>query len=236
MAVPDDIPFSEFGKPEKIKKINGRLSFDNDLYGFQGKKVYQYIFLYWISDDSIVNSGKKTVKISVNGNLLQRKVLYRQNVFDRFGDTRWSFSVGNSINNGMILCYYHNREGHKSYAHIFIDPGLKRKAAKAVQETLVNAAMKYGMAIREGYVFYEYIDSENYRDSNTVEEHSNDEDLFSILEIDPTDNPELIKNAYRRMAKLYHPDLTTPENEEEYSEKMKNINYAYEKLYKKYYR
>ncbi|WP_276921783.1 J domain-containing protein, partial [Ferroplasma acidiphilum] len=68
------------------------------------------------------------------------------------------------------------------------------------------------------------------------QEEEGDEKLFKILEIEPTDNPEIIKNAYRKMAKIYHPDLTTPENEEEYSEKMKNINYAYEKLYKKYYR
>jgi hypothetical protein len=236
MPAPEDIPFSEFGKPEKIKKINGVLSFDNDLSGFQGKKVYQYVFFYWVSDDSIISSGKKTVKISVNGNLLQRKVLYRQNIFDRFGDTKWSFRVGNAVNSGIILCYYHNREGKKSFAHIFIDPALKRKTAKAVQQVLMSSAEKYGMAIREEYVFYEYIDSENYKESEPGIEQTGDKELFSVLEIEPTDNPEIIKNAYRKMAKLYHPDLTTPENEEEYSEKMKNINYAYEKLYKKYYR
>ena len=62
MPAPEDIPFSEFGKPEKIKKINGVLSFDNDLSGFQGKKVYQYVFFYWVSDDSIISSGKKNRK------------------------------------------------------------------------------------------------------------------------------------------------------------------------------
>ena len=77
MAVPEDIPFSDFGRLESIKKQNNRLLFDNDLSGFKGKKVYQYIFLYWISDDSIIYNGKKITKISVNGNLLQRKVLFR---------------------------------------------------------------------------------------------------------------------------------------------------------------
>jgi hypothetical protein len=236
MAVPEDVPFSNFGNPEKIKKINGRLFFDNDLSGFQGKKVYQYIFLYWVSDDSIIYNGKKTVKVSVNGNLLQRKVLYRQNIFDKFGDTQWSFSIGNKINNGIILCYYHNKERDRSFAHIFIDPSLKRKTAKRVLETLMQAAEQYGMSIKEGYVFYEYIDRENYKESTLENKENEDDKLFEILEIEQTDNPETIKNAYRKMAKIYHPDLSTPENEEAYLEKMKNINYAYEKLYKKYYR
>ncbi len=236
MAVPEDIPFFDFGKPEKIKKQNHRLFFDNDLSGFKGKKVYQYIFLYWISDDSIIYNGKKIAKISVNGNIMQRKVLFRQSVFDKFGDTQWTFSLSDKINNGIILCYYHNNDGHKSFAHIFIDNTLKRKIAKKVAETLIEAAEKYGMAIKEGYVFYEYIDKENYRESVSEQGENEDEKLFTILEIEPTNNAEAIKNAYRKMAKIYHPDLTTPENEEDYSEKMKNINYAYEKLYKKYYR
>ncbi len=236
MAVSEGIPFSDFGRPENIKKQNNRLLFDNDLSGFQGKKVYQYIFLYWVSDDSIIYNGKKIAKISVNGNLLQRKVLFRQNVFEKFGDTTWTFTLSDKINNGIILCYYHNNEGQKAFAHIFIDKSLKRKLAKKISETLIEAAEKYGMAIREGYVFYEYIDKENYRE--TVPESGKDEDekLFKTLEIEPTDDPEIIKNAYRKMAKIYHPDLSTPENEEEHSEKMKNINFAYEKLYKKYYR
>ncbi|AGO60414.1 J domain-containing protein [Ferroplasma acidarmanus] len=236
MAVPEDIPFSDFGRLESIKKQNNRLLFDNDLSGFKGKKVYQYIFLYWISDDSIIYNGKKIAKISVNGNLLQRKVLFRQNVFEKFGDTTWTFGLSEKINNGIILCYYHNSEGQKAFAHIFINKSLKRKIAKKIIETLTEAAEKYGMPIKEGYVFYEYIDKENYKESPPQQEEGGDEKLFKILEIDPTDNPEIIKNAYRKMAKIYHPDLTTPENEEEYSEKMKNINYAYEKLYKKYYR
>ncbi|WP_276935493.1 J domain-containing protein [Ferroplasma acidiphilum] len=236
MGVPEDIPFSDFGRLESIKKQNNRLLFDNDLSGFKGKKVYQYIFLYWISDDSLIYNGKKIAKISVNGNLLQRKVLFRQNVFEKFGDTTWTFGLSEKINNGIILCYYHNSEGQKAFAHIFINKSLKRKIAKKIIETLTEAAEKYGMPIKEGYVFYEYIDKENYKESPPLQEEEGDEKLFKILEIEPTDNPEIIKNAYRKMAKIYHPDLTTPENEEEYSEKMKNINYAYEKLYKKYYR
>ncbi|WP_337860424.1 DnaJ domain-containing protein [Ferroplasma sp.] len=236
MSIPDYVPFSDFGIPEKIKKKNNRLFFDNDLSGFNGKKVYQYIFLYWISDDSIIYNGKKLAKISVNGNLLQRKVLYRQNVFDKFGDTQWTFSLADSVNNGIILCYYHNNEGHRAFAHIFIDKSLKHKVSSIVVQTLMKASEKYGMAIKEGYVFYEYMDEKNYK--NEAPEKSVDEEtkLFETLEIEPTNNPEIIKNAYRKMAKIYHPDLASQENQDNYSEKMKNINYAYEKLYKKYYR
>jgi hypothetical protein len=236
MSVPDLVPFSDFGNPEKIKKNNGRLFFDNNLSGFSGKKVYQYIFLYWISDDSIIYNDKKIAKISVNGNLLQRKVLYRQNIFDKFGDTQWTFALSDKVNNGILLCYYHNNEGDRAFAHIFIDKSLKRKVSSRIRETLMEAAEKYGMAIKEGYVFYEFIDKNNYKVETPGKSEDEDTKLFEILEITPTDNPEIIKNAYRKMAKIYHPDLTTQENQDDYSEKMKNINYAYEKLYKKYYR
>ena len=148
------------------------------LSGFKGKKVYQYIFLYWISDDSIIYNGKKIAKISVNGNLLQRKVLFRQNVFEKFGDTTWTFTLSDKINNGIILCYYHNNEGQKSFAHIFVNRTLKRKIVKKIIETLTEAAEKYGMPIKEGYVFHEYIDKENYKESPPQQEEDGDEKLF----------------------------------------------------------
>ncbi|MEM0139658.1 MAG: DnaJ domain-containing protein [Ferroplasma sp.] len=235
MPVPENMPFSEFQNIQKIKKLNGNIVFSDDLTGFNGKKVYQYLFLYWISDDSIIYSKKKISKVSVNGNLLQRKVIFRQNIFDKFGNTVWSFHLSDKINNGMLLSYYHDKDYEKRFVHIFLDPQSKKKISGQILDILNDAAKEYGMAIKTQYVFYEYIDRETYKEIPEQPE-KNDDDMFSILEIKPTDDAMEIKTAYRRLAKIYHPDFATPENEAEYSEKMKNINIAYEYLYQKYYK
>ncbi len=235
MSVPDNIPFSKFSNIYKTKKINNSIPFEDDLTGFKEKKVYQYIFLYWISDDSIIYSGKNIVKVSVNGNLLQRKVIFRQNIFDKFGDTVWSFNVSEKINNGILLCYYHDKSIEKTFGHIFLDNSRGRRHLKQISQILYDAANKFGMAIKEQYVFYEFIDRDKYKEPRN-EKEENENDMFSVLEIGPTENPDEIKTAYRKLAKIYHPDFATPENEEEYSEKMKKINIAYEYLYQKYYK
>ncbi|MBZ4656006.1 MAG: hypothetical protein JG759_554 [Thermoanaerobacter sp.] len=55
--------------------------------------------------------------------------------------------------------------------------------------------------------------------------------LYDILEVSPKASDEVIKNAYRALAKKYHPDLC-PDNESRrlFEEKMKLINYAFEIL------
>ena len=57
-------------------------------------------------------------------------------------------------------------------------------------------------------------------------------EAYTILNIEPTDDENIIKKAYRKMAKKYHPDalaakgLDTPEN----LERMSEINEAYNVL------
>jgi len=50
-------------------------------------------------------------------------------------------------------------------------------------------------------------------------------DYYAILEIPKTANEEQIKDAYRALAKKYHPDVSTGD-----AEKMKEVNVAYETL------
>ncbi len=50
-------------------------------------------------------------------------------------------------------------------------------------------------------------------------------DLYSILEIDEKANKDMITKAYRKLAKIYHPDKTTGS-----TEKFQQINYAYNLL------
>ena len=52
---------------------------------------------------------------------------------------------------------------------------------------------------------------------------------YEILEVSPTASQEIIKIAYKNLAKKYHPDTSNQENAVEI---MKSINEAYEVLRK----
>ena len=51
-------------------------------------------------------------------------------------------------------------------------------------------------------------------------------DCYSILELPPTASHEEVKNAYKKLAKLWHPDKN-PDNVEEATVKFKEINIAF---------
>ena len=53
---------------------------------------------------------------------------------------------------------------------------------------------------------------------------------YEILEVDKNASQEVIEKAYRALAKKYHPDLQQGTNQQEYAEKMKIINQAYDIL------
>lgn len=53
---------------------------------------------------------------------------------------------------------------------------------------------------------------------------------YEILEVDKNASKEVIEKAYRTLAKKYHPDLQQGLQQQEYSEKMKIINQAYDVL------
>lgn len=53
---------------------------------------------------------------------------------------------------------------------------------------------------------------------------------YEILEVDKNASQEIIEKAYKTLAKRYHPDLQDDGKEQEYEEKMKLINEAYEIL------
>lgn len=53
-------------------------------------------------------------------------------------------------------------------------------------------------------------------------------DYYEILGVDKSSTPQDIKKAYRKLAKKYHPDLNA--GSEEASEKLKEVNEAYEVL------
>ena len=53
---------------------------------------------------------------------------------------------------------------------------------------------------------------------------------YEILEVDKHASQEVIEKAYRALAKKYHPDLQQGVKQQEYAEKMKIINQAYDVL------
>lgn len=53
---------------------------------------------------------------------------------------------------------------------------------------------------------------------------------YEILEVDKKASQEVIEKAYRTLAKKYHPDLQQGQKQQEYAEKMKIINEAYDVL------
>ena len=53
---------------------------------------------------------------------------------------------------------------------------------------------------------------------------------YEILEVDKNASKEVIEKAYRALAKKYHPDLQQGGQQQEYAEKMKIINQAYDIL------
>ncbi len=53
---------------------------------------------------------------------------------------------------------------------------------------------------------------------------------YDILEVNKNASPEIIEKAYKTLIKKYHPDLQENELKNEYEEKIKKINEAYEIL------
>lgn len=59
---------------------------------------------------------------------------------------------------------------------------------------------------------------------------------YEILEVDKNASQEVIEKAYKALAKKYHPDLQQGIQKQEYAEKMKIINEAYDVLSDNYKR
>lgn len=53
---------------------------------------------------------------------------------------------------------------------------------------------------------------------------------YEILEVDKNASQEIIEKAYKTLAKKYHPDLQQGVQQQQYAEKMKIINQAYDVL------
>lgn len=57
-----------------------------------------------------------------------------------------------------------------------------------------------------------------------------EKNYYDILQINKNASPEIVEKAYKTLVRMYHPDLQEEENKQEYEEKLKLINEAYEVL------
>lgn len=57
-----------------------------------------------------------------------------------------------------------------------------------------------------------------------------EKNYYEILEVDKNASPEIIEKAYKTLIKKFHPDLQEDNLKDEYEEKIKKINEAYEVL------
>lgn len=56
------------------------------------------------------------------------------------------------------------------------------------------------------------------------------ENYYDILQVNKNASPEIIEKAYKTLVKMYHPDLQEGTMRQEYEEKLKEINEAFEVL------
>lgn len=57
-----------------------------------------------------------------------------------------------------------------------------------------------------------------------------EKNYYDILQINKNAAPEIVEKAYKTLVRMYHPDLQESANKQEYEEKLKLINEAYETL------
>ena len=234
-----EIPFFNFPKPLKVEKENGFLKFQTDLSIFNGKKLFQNIFIYWIIEDSIISDRKGIIRFYITGDSIKAKPIYRKNVFDSFGRLGWSLRLPDIIKSFAILCNF--SDGNNSYLneiYYSIDNSLNRKDRKLCFSKMMDAIRTYGFPEENHDIFYEYVDNDRYRlkfgykpqTHNDPDSSQLETEMFKILEMNPTEDPELIKSSYRKMVRKYHPDLSENADNSDYTKKIKEINAAYEFL------
>jgi hypothetical protein len=237
------IPFSNFSKPLKIEKENGFLKFQTDLSIFNGKKLFQNIFIYWIIEDSIISDRKGIIRFYITGDGIKGKPLYRKSVFESFGKIGWSLRLPDIIKNFVVLCNFSDGlNSNLNEAYYSLNNSLKRKDKKLCFSRLMEAVKIYGFPEKDHDIFYEYVDDDRYKNKFGYEPHTQSEsdnlqletEMFNLLEMNPTEDPELIKSSYRKMVRKYHPDLSENADNTEYTKKIKEINAAYEYLQKRF--
>ena len=233
------IPFDKFPKPTKIDVKNGRVTLINNIEGFKNKKINQEVSIYFVIKDSIKRDKKGIIRFDVSSIKLKKQQIFRKNVFEAFDSVRWGLRIPEFFSGFILLCGYVDRNDISTFTYYNIPEDFSRKDRKLVLAQLTFAARENGISDSEEPYMLQYVKEERYKKHFGYEPNINlaviDENkYFQLLNIQPTEDMILIRNAYKNMVKKYHPDLTQSESDSSESQKMKEINIAYEYLYGKY--
>ena len=238
MANNSNILFSACNKPQRVNQDGDFLRFQSDLSVFTSRKLFQNIFVYWIINDSVIQDKKGIIRFYITGDGIKSKPIYRKNVFETFGRMGWSLRLPQVIESFFILCSFTDGEKRLDSCYYSIINSFSRKDRKLCFSNLMEVAKKFGFPGQDHDVFFEYVDKERYKTkfgyepdiSIETNKEEKDREMFNILEMGPTTDPEAIKASYRKMVRKYHPDLSENTDNSGYTKKIKEINLAYEYL------
>lgn len=228
------IDASFFKKINEAEVDKDRISLDIDLSQFRDNKLRESIFMYWLEDESVKFKGKILNTAMVNGILLLRKNLYRGGVFNSYGKIKLSFKRQKFMNSFAFLLFYEGKTKSDGFFFTHADELEKRFVRKEKINLLYNIINNLGIPVmlRSFSIFYES-SNVNFWDELKIEEIGKERNIlekryFEIMEMNVTDDFDIIKKKYRELVKRYHPDLGS-ENERKSRElKMQEINEAYE--------
>jgi hypothetical protein len=230
----------EWIKPESFKKIKTvkvdeeRILIQIDLSEFHDNKLKENIFMYWLEDGSVQFHDKSLVKASIFGLAVLRKNLYRGGVFSSYGQLGLTFRRQKFMNSFAILLFYQGKTHSDGFFLTHVNESDKRYIRKQKLNLLDEVIHKIGMPLGSGSLSFLYDSTdEDFWNNLKIEELGKDNNAledryFESLEMNRTDDFNLIKKKYREMVKKYHPDLGT-ENDRRIREiKMQEINEAYQ--------
>jgi DnaJ-class molecular chaperone with C-terminal Zn finger domain len=233
------IPFSKFNKPEQLRIKNGRVYITNDIEGFSKKKVFQYVSLYFVIRESLLKDKKNIIKMDISSLTLKPSALFRKSVFEPFQRLSWSLRIPDEFAGVLVLCAYEDGTHSSFFSYIVLPEEFSRNMRKLIGIELKRAAETRGLSASTEPFVHEYVNREKYKkaygyDPEIPHDQIKEDEMFHILNIEPCKDMGIIRTAYKRMVKLYHPDVLGETASEASTERMKEIIEAYDYLYRRY--
>ena len=136
-----------------------------------------------------------------------------------------------NINEYIYFCIEHIREYNKkwNYYEGLNNEEIESEIRKATTWERPTWPIRDGVKKNWDNMNFEFYDFDNLNNKEAEKKNENfsiDEiKAFKIFNISPTKNIEIIKKAYKKLVKKYHPDYNM--GNKEYENKIKEINQAY---------
>ena len=168
-------------------------------------------------------------KISLSKNdILEQKCAHIN--CNKIGNFKAPISREN-INEYIYFCIEHIREYNKkwNYYEGLNNEEIEAEIRKATTWERPTWSIRDGVKKNWDNINFEFHDFDNLNNKEAEKKNENftiDEiKAFKIFNISPTKNIEIIKKAYKKLVKKYHPDYNM--GNKEYENKIKEVNQAY---------